>query len=102
MMPMVMVLKIISTEPERNSTDSIFQITSSQLKISTIPNTETFQVTSEKLNTKEDQTTGHHTSTQNSVMVDSESMLVSNLEETAPTKMFSSRTDLCKCPKEVM
>merc|ERR1712167_36288 len=87
-----MVLRITLTEPEKSSTDFTFQTISSQLKISTTPTTETFQVTSEKLNTKADQTTSHHTSTQNSVMANSEPMLVLTHEEMVLTLMFSIRT----------
>merc|ERR1719263_1541795 len=64
MMPMVMVLRTTSIEPEKNSTDSTFQTTSSQPKISTTPTTATSQVTLERPSTKEDQTIFHHTSTQ--------------------------------------
>ena len=92
MMLMVMVSRTIFKEPERNLIDSIFQTTSSQLKTSTIPITETSQVMLEKQNTKEDQTIDPHTSTQNSVTEDQESMLDLNQEEMELTMMCSTKT----------
>lgn len=102
-MPMVMVSRTMSKEPERNSIDSTFQTISSLLKTFTIPTTETFQVMLEKPNTKADQTTSHHTSTQNSVMVNSELTLVLNQEETEHMKMFSTKTHSFKelCQKSI-
>merc|ERR1719272_1773214 len=96
MMQMVMVLRTTFKEPEKNSTDSTFQTISSQLKIFTTPITETSQVTLIRQHIWEDQITYHHTSTQNSVMVNSEPTLDLPPEEMVLMLMSSTRTALCK------
>ena len=93
---MEMVLRTTFKELEKSSIDSIFQTTSSQPKTSITLNMETSQATLERPNMKEGQTTNHHTSTLNSVTVDSEPTLVSSQEVMELMRMSSTKTDLLK------
>merc|ERR1711935_669265 len=97
-MLMAMVSKTTSQELDKSLIDSIFQTTSSQLRTSTTPSTEISQVMLEKLNMKEDQITDPHTSTQSSVMANTEPTPDSTQEVTVATKMSSTKTVLCKDP----
>ena len=101
-MPMVMVLRTMFNILMMNLINSIIQLFSVPLTmnglrtillICTILITETCQAMLERKNTKEDQTTSHHTSIHNSVMEFSELMLDLKHIMMEHVLMFSEQTN---------